>query len=66
MERSPVGRFFKGYSRLAVVGESSFDQVMKKRKLIKKEPWNTILLVILFPLMAFFLFTLLELLRVSG
>jgi thiol:disulfide interchange protein len=39
---------------------------MKRRKLIKKEPWNTILLAILFTLMAFLLFGVLEILRSSG
>jgi len=33
---------------------------MKRRKLVSKEPWNTILLVILFTLMALLLFYVLE------
>jgi hypothetical protein len=33
---------------------------MKRRKLIDKEPWNTILLVVLFTLMAMLLFYVLE------
>ena len=39
---------------------------MKRRKLINKEPWNTILLVIFFTLMALLLFYVLEILRVSS
>ena len=38
---------------------------MKGRKLINKEPWNTVLLVIFFTLMALFLFYVLEILRGS-
>jgi hypothetical protein len=36
---------------------------MKRPKLINKEPWNTILLVILFALMALLLFDVLETIR---
>jgi len=39
---------------------------MKKRKLINKEPWNAILLVIFFTVMALLLFYVFEILRVSS
>jgi len=38
---------------------------MKRWKLIDKESWNTILLVVFFTLMALLLFYVLEILRVS-